>query len=328
MAKSRLLTRIGATLICALCSLSTLRSQEPPVRPLSDSSASKAGTSGTNYLRQDAGRQASAQTLQRWFEAKEQVEVAVHTVAPTSDNSNKSEKARYLELMEQIEPSQIHAGELESYTKYQIVIPNVDAQHYAITIPTGTTPAMIRRFYNLGDFGGSGVIAIVDAYHYPNAPADLAKFSSTFGLPALPLCSAVNSFQSGTPCLKIEAEPTSPVDCGWSSEAALDLEWAHAIAPNASLLLLEAPSNQNGDLYSAVAKARDEITAFHGQLSMSWATASEDSQTATYGSTFTDGVLYFAATGDTGGQVGFPASFPSVIAVGGTFLMAKLTEVL
>jgi len=64
-------------------------------------------------------------------------------------------------------------------------------------------------------------------------------------------------------------------------------------------------------------------SAFHGQLSMSWATASEDSQTATYRSTFTDGVLYFAATGDTGGQVGFPASFPNVIAVGGTFLMAE-----
>lgn len=292
--------------------------QEPPVRPTSDSSVSRPDASGTNYLRQ----QVSTQSLRQAFEAR-QAEAPVHSVVPTSDKANRGERARFLALMEQVDPSQIQVGEIESYTNYRIVRPNVGVQHYTLSTPTGSTPAMVRKFYHLTQFGGSGVIAIVDAYHYPNAAANLAKFSSTFGLPQLPPCPAQNPFGGATPCLKIEAQTNGQIDCGWNAEAALDLQWAHAIAPNASLLFVEAASNQNSALYAAVAKARDEIASFHGQLSMSWGTSGEATQTATFSSTFTDGVLYFAATGDTGGQLGFPADFPNVIAVGGTVLMAQ-----
>ena len=60
--------------------------------------------------------------------------------------------------------------------------------------------------------------------------------------------------------------------------------------------------------------------ALHGQLSIDWGTPAESTAMSVYRSTFTDGVVYFAATGDTGGQLGFPADFSNVIAVGGTEL--------
>lgn len=317
---SRVFNHLRIALLLGPCFLSGLLAQEP-VRPPSDSSVAKPDQSGTNYLRQNLGKQINTQGLQELLREKQRSETATHTIAPTSDKSNKSEKARFMALMEQINPALVQVGELESYTNYQIVRPNVEAQHYTVTTPSGTTPAMIRKIYNLNSAVGSGVIAIVDAYHYPDAAGDLAKFSSTFGLPVLPTCPDGNSFGSGPACLKIEPQSGSSVNCGWNAEAALDLEWAHAIAPGASLLLVEAASNQNADLYAAVARARDEIAAVHGQLSMSWGTAGEAATTATYGSTFTDGVLYFAATGDSGGQLGFPAAFPNVIAVGGTVLL-------
>jgi kumamolisin len=50
--------------------------------------------------------------------------------------------------------------------------------------PSGETPASIRGVYNLPSSGGSGTIAIVDAFDYPTAENDLNVFSSQFGLPA------------------------------------------------------------------------------------------------------------------------------------------------
>src|SRR6266567_505039 len=69
--------------------------------------------------------------------------------------------------------------------------------------------------------GGSGIIAIVDAYDYPTAAADFAAFSSKFGLPT-------GNFQV------VYASGTRPkANCSWAQEAALDIEWSHAMAPNA-----------------------------------------------------------------------------------------------
>jgi subtilase family serine protease len=174
--------------------------------------------------------------------------------------------------------------------------------------------------YKVSDNGGQGVIAIVDAFHYPNVLADLNRFSSQFGLPQLPACPPSNPFEGSTPCIKIEPASNAPIDCGWNGEAALDLQWAHSIAPKANLLYVEAASSRNSDLYAAVVRARDEVMAVHGQLSMSWGTPAESAAMRAYRSTFTEGVLYFAATGDTGGQLGFPADFSNVISVGGTEL--------
>lgn len=294
-------------------------SQQAPVRPPSDSSSAAPGHSGTNYSRAGTSGQTPSTLLQS-ISGPQSAQVTTHIVSPTSDRANKSQRARANFLLEQISPATVNAGDLESYTNYRVVRPNVDSSQYHTSTPTGTSPARIRLAYKVPDDAGQGVIAIVDAFHYPNALADLNHFSSQFSLPPLPACPSPNPFAGATPCIQIEAASNASIDCGWNGEAALDLEWAHSIAPKASLLYVEAASSSNADLYAAVARARDEIMALHGQLSMSWGTPAESTAMSTYRSTFTDGVVYFAATGDTGGQLGFPADFSNVIAVGGTEL--------
>jgi subtilase family serine protease len=111
--------------------------------------------------------------------------------------------------------------------------------------PSGETPASLRSVYNLPSSGGGSVIAIVDAYDYPTAENDLNVFSSQFGLPT---CTTANG------CfLKVYASGTKPRgNCGWNQEAALDIEWAHAMAPNAKIVLVEAASNSFANLFAAV----------------------------------------------------------------------------
>src|SRR5260370_11279504 len=179
--------------------------------------------------------------------------------------------------------------------------------------PSGETPASLRSVYNLPSSGGSGVIAIVDAYDYPTAENDLNVFSSQFGLPA---CTTANGCFS-----KVYASGSKPrTNCGWSQEAALDIEWAHAMSPNAKIILVEAASSSFANLFSAVDVATAQVTANggHGQVSMSWS-GSEFSTEASNDSHFqNNNVVYFASSGDTGGVNGYPSVSPYVVSAGGT----------
>src|SRR5262249_5804634 len=132
------------------------------------------------------------------------------------------------------------------------------------TAPAGETPQSIREVYKLTSTGGSGAIAIVDAFDYPTAENDLAVFSSQFGLPA---CTTANG------CFeKVYASGTRPrKNCGWGQEAALDIEWAHAMAPGAKIILVEAASNSFANLFAAVDVATRLVQqAGGGEVSMSW----------------------------------------------------------
>src|SRR6267378_3102274 len=179
--------------------------------------------------------------------------------------------------------------------------------------PSGETPASLRSVYKLPSSGGSGVIAIVDAFDYPTAENDLNVFSAQFGLPA---CTTANG------CFKkVFASGSQPsVNCGWSQEAALDIEWAHAMSPNAKIVLVEAASNSFVDLFSAVNVATNQVLANggRGEVSMSWG-GSEFSTEASNDSHFQhDGVVYFAASGDAGGANIYPSVSPFVVSAGGT----------
>ena len=92
--------------------------------------------------------------------------------------------------------------------------------------------------------GGSQTIAIVDAFDDPNAAADLAFFSSQFGLPF-----SSSKFQvvyaSGS-------QPPEDPTGGWEFEESVDIEYSHAMAPNATIYLVEANSNGSGDLLPVV----------------------------------------------------------------------------
>jgi kumamolisin len=90
--------------------------------------------------------------------------------------------------------------------------------------------------------GGIGAIAIVDAGDYPTAAADLAVFSNYYGIPAADLTVT----WSGT---------KPPVYSGWLTEEALDIEWAHAMAPAAKLFLVESKLYNTDPTWAAVVLA-------------------------------------------------------------------------
>ena len=186
--------------------------------------------------------------------------------------------------------------------------------------PTGYSPAQIRTAYSFDSVSFAGAaadgtgttIAIVDAYDNPNVANDLHQFSVQFGLPDAAF-TKVN--QTG-------GKTMPAADLGWGSEIVLDVEWAHAIAPGASILLVEANSNSYSDLMTAVDYARRQPGVV--AVSMSWG-GGEFSGETTYDATFTTpaghgGVAFFASSGDTGAPVSYPAVSPNVVSVGGTSL--------
>jgi hypothetical protein len=192
------------------------------------------------------------------------------------------------------------------------------------TAVDGYTPAEIRKAYGFdqASFGGvtgdgSGqTIAIVAAYDDPNIASDLSVFDKRFNLVDPPSFTKVS--QTGGSTKGIAA------DAGWSSEIALDVEWAHAIAPKAKILLVEAKSDQLSDLMSAVDTARNASGV--SVVSMSWGADEFWSETS-FDKYFTtpaghQGVTFVAASGDNGSWWGpsWPASSPNVLAVGGTTL--------
>jgi hypothetical protein len=195
--------------------------------------------------------------------------------------------------------------------------------------PVGLTPAQIRHAYGFDQVrlpngaaadGRGQTIAIVDAYNDPRIASDLAAFDARFGLPAPPGFRKVN--ESGGSSLPV-------TDAGWSEEISLDVEWAHAIAPAASILLVEAYSDQLNDLLAAVDYARHQPGVV--AVSMSWGGSEFSGETAydgyfttpaghIGGSGLAGGITFVGATGDNGPPASWPTVSPNVLAVGGTTL--------
>ena len=161
--------------------------------------------------------------------------------------------------------------------------------------------------------GGSGIIAIVDAFDYPTAVNDFAAFSSQFNLPSGSKC----GHGSDSCFTRLMPFGTPQKNCGWAQEAALDIEWAHAMAPHSQIVLVEALSNRNSDLYNAVLYAAKTLHA--NQISMSWGGGESSGETSTDGTVFgSTQSVYFASSGDTGGKTIYPCTSPNVVCAGGT----------
>lgn len=181
--------------------------------------------------------------------------------------------------------------------------------------PAGLTPVIIRGAYGFSTYTGlqgSQTIVIVDAYDYPTAVTDFNAFSQVFGLP--------QETGSGNVLQIVYAKGAKPsYNSGWSQEAALDIEWAHALAPTAKIVLVEAASNSLSDLLYAVDVAGTTIAGAR-EVSMSWGSGEFSGETL-YDSHFTaSGVVYFAASGDSGGKTIWPSVSPNVVSAGGTTL--------
>lgn len=157
--------------------------------------------------------------------------------------------------------------------------------------------------------GGIGAIAIIDAGDYPSAASDLHAFSAQFGLPDADLQIV---YADGT---------KPPVYDDWEVEEALDIEWAHAMAPKAKLFLVESVQVNTDPTWQAVAVAGKLVhDNGGGVISMSWG-ISEWADEVKFDKYFTaPNVVYFAASGDWGLNFPFhPAASPNVVAVGGTY---------
>ncbi|HYL86308.1 MAG TPA: S53 family peptidase [Candidatus Angelobacter sp.] len=156
--------------------------------------------------------------------------------------------------------------------------------------------------------GGSGAIAIVDAFDDPNAASDLAIFSLIFGLPPADLTVV---FASGT-------QPPLDPSGGWELEESLDMEYAHAMAPGARLFLVEAASNRGRDILAAIGVASNLVAANGGgEVTMSFSFGEFPQETQLDGIFTTPGVVYLASSGD-GPGANWPATSPNVVAAGGT----------
>ena len=174
--------------------------------------------------------------------------------------------------------------------------------------------------YN-SNYGSGETIAVIDAYGSPSISSDVKTFDSAFGLPAINL-------QIVQPFGKVSR------NSGWALETSLDVEWAHAMAPAAKIVLIETPSASNTYLINdAVNYAYN--TTHANIISMSWGEAQSDltsAELAQYSSIFSyvasHGVIPVAASGDNGASdgtssitVNYPSTDPSVVSAGGTSLV-------
>jgi len=209
-----------------------------------------------------------------------------------------------------------------------------------LSSPSGTvayTPAQIRAAYGINALALDGTgqtIAIVDAYDDPSIGQALDAFDSQFGLtasgptlyaqygPASSFLTVLNQYGQATS--SPSTDPNGPGTDNWEVEEALDVEWAHAIAPGAQIILVEANSQSLSDLMAGVATAAGQPGV--SVVSMSWGfpegQAVLASDEAAYDSTFNvPGVTFVASTGDYGAaDPEYPAYSPNVVAVGGTSL--------
>ncbi len=177
--------------------------------------------------------------------------------------------------------------------------------------PSGFSPAQIIQAYGFPSaYQGQGqTVAIVDAMDDPNIEADLAVFSNTFGLPA---CTTANG------CFKkIYASGSKPAgDTDWGTEMSLDVEWVHAIAPQAKIILVEAADTGEG-LYDAITVALQNHATV---VSCSWGGEEFNGETS-FDSIFQNSkVPITVSSGDSGYGVSYPAASPYVLSVGGTAL--------
>ena len=206
------------------------------------------------------------------------------------------------------------------------------------------SPAQIRAAYGLPALPAAGVtptaaqatamgagqtIYIVDAQDDPNAAAELAAFNQKFGLPT---------------CTTKTGTPTSPApttgcefwtvysggskpayDSGWATEIALDVQWTHATAPMARIVLIEAANASSSALLGGIAAANSMGA---GVVSMSFGGPESSGFTASSDTYFSNSnMTYVASTGDSGEGVNWPSVSTHVVAVGGTTLSYSGTGV-
>lgn len=185
-------------------------------------------------------------------------------------------------------------------------------------VPSGYAPSDLRSAYQVTASGSSStVIAIVDAYGYPNAEANLGVYRAMYGLPA---CTSANG------CFakfnEVGSQTSYPAaNIGWEQETALDLAMASAMCPNCRIILVEASSSS----YSDLARAVQTAAALHAHAISNSYGGPEGNTQGYEGAYNVSGAAVTVSAGDSGYGVQFPATSPHVTAVGGTSLYRAST---
>ncbi len=187
----------------------------------------------------------------------------------------------------------------------------------------GLTPPDLATAYDYSPSatGSTQTVAVVDAYNDPNISTDLTAFDTQYGLTCGHCLSVVGQTGSST---GLPPDDTT----GWSVEESLDVEAVHAVCQVCRILLVEADSSANSDLAAAVNEA---VTLGATEVSNSYGGPESSAEEAAYNhpgvvitaSAGDDGYFDYDLLGGTYGEVNAPntpASFPSVVAVGGTSL--------
>ncbi len=198
----------------------------------------------------------------------------------------------------------------------------------------GLTPAQVRHAYGVdqvsfmqgkrtiaGD-GRGQTIAIVSAFSTPTLAADLRVFDKQFGLPnSVP--GGAFALSTGRPQGRVGTDPS------WAQESTLDVEWAHAIAPGARILLVQAKSGTAQDLLAAADWARHRRGVSVVSMSWGWDTAPNPAPDNSFYTTPAnhvagrgrgDGVTFVQAAADDGVATAWPDASVPVVTVGGTTL--------
>ncbi len=170
----------------------------------------------------------------------------------------------------------------------------------------GYSPSQIKAAYGISGNGTGQTIAIVDAYGSLTINNDLSYFCRAFKLPQAHL----TVYPMGGAGQQLGGDPD------WALETSLDVEWAHALAPGASILLVVAQSNSFDDLFAAVQYAAQHASV----VSMSWGGDEDPGEAGYDGYLQNPGTVFIASSGDSGSGAQYPAASPNVVAVGGTCL--------
>jgi subtilase family serine protease len=201
-------------------------------------------------------------------------------------------------------------------------------------------PDQIRAAYGIqplldkGVTGKGRTIVIVDAYNPPNVQQELDTFTTTWGLPKADFA-VVNPFGASY-------DENDPNQTGWSGEIALDVEWAHTVAPDAKIRLLTAKTNNDPDIADAIEyavdnKLGDVVSQSFGEDERCLGADLNARYHAAYVKGTKEGITFTASSGDQGSAqptcdgssfslaASSPASDPLNLAVGGTSLIADLT---
>ncbi len=171
------------------------------------------------------------------------------------------------------------------------------------------------KVLNSGITGAGQTIAIVETYHDPYLQNDLNLFDARYSLPAMTL--GANLSQVGT-----GGGAVPSVNASTGAETALDVEWAHAIAPGANILVVETAGGlAAAAAYAATVPGVSVVSLSYGQAEYSTEKNYDKDYTTPAGHA---GVTFVASSGDSS-AVSYVATSPNVLAVGGTSLTMGAT---